>query len=121
MHNKADLSGAAPHVEPRDDGRHLWLSARTGAGLDALRAELREAAGLGEGSEGAFSARARHLEALDRASSSLAEASAQLRHGQGELAAEDLRAVQHALGEITGVVDADMLLGRIFSSFCIGK
>ncbi len=121
LHNKADLSGAPVHAEARDDGRHLWLSARTGAGLEALRAELRAAAGLGEGSEGAFSARARHLEALDRAAAALDVAAAQLGVGQGELAAEELRAAQQALGAITGEVDADMLLGRIFSSFCIGK
>ena len=121
LHNKADLSGAPVHAEHRADGEHLWLSARTGAGLDALRSRLRQAAGLGEGSEGAFSARARHLDALARGARHLAAAAAQLHQGAGELAAEELRQAQQALGEITGHVDADALLGRIFADFCIGK
>jgi tRNA modification GTPase len=121
LHNKCDLSGNAAAAETRPDGRHLWLSAQTGDGLDALRRELREAAGQGEGSDGAFSARARHLDALDRAADWLERAATQLHHGAGELAAEELRQAQDALGEITGRVDADALLGRIFSSFCIGK
>ena len=121
LHNKADLSGAPVHAERHDDGEHLWLSARTGDGLEALRCRLREAAGQGEGSEGAFSARARHLEAMDRAAVLLAQGARQLHHGAGELAAEELRRAQDALGEITGRVDADALLGRIFADFCIGK
>lgn len=121
LHNKADLSGQPVRAEHRPDGDHLWLSARTGAGLDALRARLREAAGLGEGSQGAFSARARHLEALDRGAGHLAAATAQLHQGAGELAAEELRQAQEALGEITGRIDAEALLGRIFADFCIGK
>ncbi|KAA2284031.1 tRNA uridine-5-carboxymethylaminomethyl(34) synthesis GTPase MnmE [Arenimonas fontis] len=121
LHNKCDLSGAPPHAEDRADGRHLWLSARTGAGLELLRMALREAAGLGEGSEGVFSARARHLEALADTAERLEAAAARLAEGAGELAAEELRLAQEALGGITGRVDADALLGRIFSSFCIGK
>ena len=121
LHNKSDLSGHAIVTENRADGRHLWLSAQTGDGLDVLRRELREAAGQGEGSHGTFSARARHLEALDRAAAWLERAATQLHHGAGELAAEELRQAQDALGEITGRVDADALLGRIFGSFCIGK
>ena len=121
LHNNCDLSGRAPRAEQRPDGRHLWLSARTGQGLDALRAELRRAAGQGEGSDGAFSARARHVEALGRAAAWLERAAAQLHHGAGELAAEELRQAQDALGELTGRVDADALLGRIFGDFCIGK
>ncbi len=120
LHNKADLSGAPVHAERRDDGEHLWISARTGAGLDTLRARLRDAAGLGEGSEGAFSARTRHLEALARGARHLGAAAAQLHQGAGELAAEELRQAQDALGTITGRVDADALLGRIFADFCIG-
>jgi tRNA modification GTPase len=121
LHNKCDLSGERPRREIAHDGEHVWLSARTGAGLDLLRAALREAAGLGEGSEGAFSARSRHLDALGRAGRALERAGEQLRAGAGELAAEELRQGQDALGEITGRVDADALLGRIFSDFCIGK
>jgi tRNA modification GTPase len=97
------------------------LSARTGEGLDALRERLREAAGLGEGASGDFSARARHVEALERSAGHLEDAGARLDAGQGELAAEDLRRAQQALGEITGAFEADDLLGRIFAGFCIGK
>ncbi len=121
LHNKADLSGHAATEEARPDGRHLWVSARTGAGLDRLRTALRERAGLDGAGEGSFSARARHLEALDQAAGHLEHAATQLHHGAGELAAEELRLAQAALGSITGVVDADALLGRIFADFCIGK
>ncbi|MFY2764040.1 tRNA uridine-5-carboxymethylaminomethyl(34) synthesis GTPase MnmE [Arenimonas sp. MALMAid1274] len=121
LHGKCELGAHAPGLQVRADGRHVWLSSHTGAGLDALRAELRQAAGLGEGADGAFSARARHVEALARAAAWLERAAAQLHHGAGELAAEELRQAQDALGEITGRVDADGLLGRIFGDFCIGK
>jgi tRNA modification GTPase len=121
LHNKCDLSGAVAQEQTRDDGRHLWLSARTGDGIERLRACLREAAGLGDGSAGSFSARARHLQALARANRHLADASARLAAGDGELAAEELRLGQECLAEITGKLDADALLGRIFADFCIGK
>lgn len=127
LHTHADLTGRIGHDERRADGRHLWLDAVGGGGLDALRAALRaagtgqEACAAGQGSEGAFSARARHVEAIGLAGTHLAHAAAQMRARQGELAAEDLRLAQEALGEITGVVRADELLGRIFGSFCIGK
>lgn len=121
LHSHADLTGRAGAVEVRADGWHGWFSAIHGEGLEAVRSALREHAGLGEGSEGAFSARQRHVEAIARAGSLLDAAAAQLLARQGELAAEDLRLAQDALGEITGRVAADALLGRIFSSFCIGK
>ncbi len=127
LHTHADLTGATGHDEARDDGRHLWLDTPRGGGLDALRAALREATGASEdtsvvdGAAGAFSARARHVEAIACAGVHLADAAAQLRRRQGELAAEDLRLAQEALGEITGRVGSDALLGHIFSSFCIGK
>ncbi|WP_397596500.1 tRNA uridine-5-carboxymethylaminomethyl(34) synthesis GTPase MnmE [Silanimonas sp.] len=123
LHTHADLTGAAGNDEHRDDGRHLWIDTPRGIGLDGLRAALRDAAGANVGAEavGAFSARARHVDAIVRAGTHLAEAAAQLRARQGELAAEDLRLAQDALGEITGRVSSDALLGRIFSSFCIGK
>ena len=97
------------------------MSARTGAGLDRLRDRLRARAGADTAGEGAFSARTRHLEALDRAAGQLAQAGAHLQRGDGELAAEELRLAQDALSAITGRVDADALLGRIFTDFCIGK
>ena len=121
LHNKADASGHPIVEQVRDDGVHLWVSARTGAGLDGLRRRLRAQAGAQPAGEGGFSARTRHLEALDRAAVQLAHAGAHLHRGDGELAAEDLRQAQDALGAITGRVDTEALLGRIFTDFCIGK
>jgi len=121
LHSHADLTDSAGQTKERSDGPHFWFSATTGEGLENVRAALRNAAGLGEGVEGAFSARARHVEAIARAGAHLQQASQQLQARQGELAAEDLRHAQDALGEITGRVSADALLGSIFSSFCIGK
>jgi tRNA modification GTPase len=119
--NKIDLGEAVPHVEQRDHGRWLWASAKTGAGLDALRDVLRQLAGAG-GGEGAFSARRRHVLALQNVEAHL-DRTARLLDGAraGELAAEELRQAQHHLGEITGSYSSDDLLGAIFGSFCIGK
>ena len=89
-------------VRDRGDDVHLWLSAKTGAGLDLLHAELRDLA-TGAGGDGAWTARARHVSALERARTHLgAAASALVERNAGELAAEELREVQRALGEITG-------------------
>lgn len=122
VHNKIDLIGTAARVERRADGVHVMLSAKTGDGLDLLRRALLEQAGLGEGSAGDFSARLRHVDALERCQLQLAAARAHaLDLGQGELAAEDLRQAHEALGEIVGRFRSDDLLGAIFSSFCIGK
>ncbi|HZX79800.1 MAG TPA: GTP-binding protein, partial [Lysobacter sp.] len=101
----------------------LAVSAATGAGLEAVRRRLRELA-LGpeaDATDGAFTARARHVQALLQAHEELQLARAQLAHEQLDLAAEQLRRAHDALGSITGRVDADALLGHIFSSFCIGK
>lgn len=124
VRNKIDLSGADPERrDERGDGvTTIWLSARTGHGIDLLRGHLRESVGLQSTGEGGFSARRRHLQAIDRAAVHLEEAGQQLASsGAGELVAEDLRYCQDALGEITGRVSNDDLLGDIFSSFCIGK
>ena len=119
LHNKCDLGDLPPRTLVREDGEHLWLSARTGAGMTALRDRLRALAG-GEGG-GSFSARACHLEALELALVHLAQAEGELSADNPELAAEQLRQAQGALGQITGHLDAEGLLGRIFSGFCIGK
>ncbi len=122
IHNKLDLTAGNPRVEHRADGAHVFLSAKTGAGLDLLRHALLQHAGLAEGSGGDFSARARHVGALERTRDHLASARLHaLDLAQGELAAEDLRLAHDALGEIVGRFRADDLLGEIFSSFCIGK
>jgi len=119
--NKIDLSGEAARCEENS----VWLSAKTGAGIDGLRARLRELAGWQHDTSGetVFLARERHLDALARARESLAAAAAHANQSDRalDLFAEELRLAGNALGEITGEVTADDLLGRIFSRFCIGK
>ena len=116
-----DLDRGIERQELRDGQWWLWLSAKSGAGLDMLRDRLRQVAGAG-GGEGAFSARRRHVLALRQVARHLDRASAELTGFRaGELAAEELRLAQQALGEITGSYSSDDLLGAIFSSFCIGK
>ncbi|MEQ4574985.1 MAG: tRNA uridine-5-carboxymethylaminomethyl(34) synthesis GTPase MnmE [Gammaproteobacteria bacterium] len=119
IHNKRDLLGV-PATLAEDE---IAVSAATGEGLDALHARLRTLAegDAGESVDGEFTARARHVEAIARAAGHVAAASAELDHERLELAAEELRLAHEALGEITGRMSADELLGRIFSSFCIGK
>ena len=113
--NKTDLKDA-PGAAP------LPVSAVTGAGLDALRERIKRHAGYEQAGEGAWSARARHIDALRRAGDNVARAKQQLESRTSfELAAEELRLAQRALGEITGEVTSDELLGRIFADFCIGK
>ncbi|MFO1417186.1 MAG: tRNA uridine-5-carboxymethylaminomethyl(34) synthesis GTPase MnmE [Methylotetracoccus sp.] len=121
IHNKADLIEEEPRLDQDAHGALIVLSAATGAGLDLLRRHLKECAGYGTATTGIFSARRRHLAALDRATHALNDARSQLSRGSAELAAEELRQVQHALGEITGEFTSEDLLGRIFGSFCIGK
>ena len=123
IRNKADLSGENIALEVSADGHvTISLSARSTAGLDLLREHLKACMGYEQTSESSFSARRRHLEALSHASAALEHGRAQLTLvGAGELLAEDLRQAQHSLGEITGAFSSDDLLGRIFSSFCIGK
>jgi tRNA modification GTPase len=119
--NKIDLVGDPAHSEQRAGAQWLWLSVKTGIGLETLREHLKQLAGSGSG-EGAFSARRRHVLALEQVAEHLARTSDVLNATRsGELAAEELRHAQHALGEITGTYSSDDLLGAIFSSFCIGK
>ena len=119
LHNKADLlPGGAPPPPPGE----LRVSATTGQGMDALHARL-HALVVGEdgAGEGEFSARARHVDALRRTGLRLDEAATALAIEALELCAESLRDAHHSLGEVTGEVGADALLGHVFSSFCIGK
>ena len=115
IHNKIDVTEEAPRVR----GNEIWLSAKTGDGVELLRHKLLESAGWQAAGEGAFMARARHLDALARGAHHLM-AARQLA-SQLELFAEELRLAQAALSEITGAFTADDLLGEIFSKFCIGK
>ncbi len=122
VRNKIDLTGAPPGVRTFEEGEEVALSARTGKGLDVLRELLKARAGYSGIHEGAFMARRRHLDALERADHALRAGQATLRERvAGELLAEDLRQAQNALAEITGEFTSDDLLGAIFSSFCIGK
>ncbi|MDO8417802.1 MAG: tRNA uridine-5-carboxymethylaminomethyl(34) synthesis GTPase MnmE [Agitococcus sp.] len=120
--NKCDLVAQEPQLTMIDGYRHITLSARRSLGLQELRNHLKGLVGYQDAEHSPFIARRRHLEALRRTEEALQQAHEQL-HGLalGELMAEDLRAAQQALGEITGAFSADDLLGKIFSSFCIGK
>ena len=129
--NKIDLLGAEALDPPRAPAAGaataasagpIALSARTGAGVDRLRARLRASAGEQSADVSVLSARRRHLDALGRAGGHLDAADAVRREtGAPELVAEELRWAQTALGEITGEFTNEDLLGEIFRSFCIGK
>ncbi|WP_421255574.1 tRNA uridine-5-carboxymethylaminomethyl(34) synthesis GTPase MnmE [Aeromonas sp. 600282] len=122
IRNKADLTGEdlAPSQE---QGHAVYrISAKTELGLPALREHLKACMGFQGNTEGGFMARRRHLDALERAAERLLVAKEQLEvFMAGELVAEELRLAQESLSEITGEFSSDDLLGRIFSSFCIGK
>lgn len=117
LRNKMDL---APADWAAPAGA-IALSALTGAGIDDLRQALLRHAGLGQGSEGSFSARARHVAALERVLAAGTDAWRQLQAGHGELAAADLLRAQDDLSTLTGRYTPDDLLGEIFGRFCIGK
>jgi tRNA modification GTPase len=118
--NKIDLTSVPAGLRAGESAT-LCVSALTGAGLPELRQRLRNAAGLQPTGEGAMTARGRHLEALRRAGRHLDVAVRQLQDHSAELVAEELTQVQNVLGEITGEVTSDELLGKIFESFCVGK
>lgn len=118
VRNKIDLTDAQPGLNGPNE---CCISALTGAGIDALRHHLKDLMGY-TSSEGLFLARRRHLESLGRTAEAVDDALYGLCEGRSpELVAEDLRLAQLALGEITGEMTSDDLLGEIFSSFCIGK
>jgi tRNA modification GTPase len=129
--NKSDRRRTGAHAlaewvagrkrDPDTDPVELPVSAQTGEGLNALVDRLKHVAGVQDDDSSAFAARGRHLDALSRAKAAFDRALVQLHSRQGELVAEELRLAQDALGEITGAVHSDDLLGRIFGSFCIGK
>jgi len=117
VHNKIDLTGEPPRSAEGCD--EVWLSAKSGAGIDLLKRQLLILAGWQNAGEGAFMARRRHLDALYEAERHLVLAVEVF--GQLELMAEELRLAHQALSAITGEFTADDLLGEIFSRFCIGK
>ncbi len=122
VRNKIDLLGQSPSITQQKDTIEISLSAKTGIGMDLLTKQIKACVGLQTTNEGIFSARRRHIDALEKAHFFLENGLQQLRiHQAGELVAEDLRQAQIALSEITGAFTSDNLLGEIFSSFCIGK
>lgn len=118
IRNKIDLSGHEAGINAQGV---VYLSAKTGAGVAELKQYLKDKVGVHDYSEGNFIARRRHLDALQRAQQALNNAETRTLAYQNELLAEELRLAQQALGEITGEFTADDLLGKIFSTFCVGK
>lgn len=121
VYNKVDkLEGFLP----KNAGKihEIAISALSGTGLDQLKSQLKKVMGFKNTAEGQFSARRRHIQAIALALQALQHGREQLqKHQAGELLAEDLRLAQDRLSEITGEFTPDELLGKIFSSFCIGK
>lgn len=122
IRNKVDLNEEPIIIEDIGGIPVLHLSAKTGRGIDLLREHLKHCVGYTATSEGSFMARRRHLDALEHAREHLITGQEQLEMNlAGELLAEELRITQQHLNEITGEFTSDDLLGKIFSSFCIGK
>ncbi|MDN3715177.1 tRNA uridine-5-carboxymethylaminomethyl(34) synthesis GTPase MnmE [Vibrio breoganii] len=122
IRNKVDQTQETLGICHVNDPTLIRLSAKTGQGIDALRNHLKECMGFSGNTEGGFMARRRHLDALDKAAEHLSIGQQQLEGFMaGEILAEELRITQQYLNEITGEFSSDDLLGRIFSSFCIGK
>ncbi len=119
VHNKIDMTQEAAKNVLETNETHIYLSAKTGEGVDLLKQHLLQIAGYQQNAEGVFMARARHLEALKQVDAHLQQA--QIVMSQSELIAEELRLAQEALSSITGEFTPDDLLGEIFSKFCIGK
>lgn len=122
IRNKIDRSGHETGETIEDGRATIFLSAKTGDGMELLRQHLFKAVGFHPEEEGVFIARRRHLDALGRARQAIVNGYDCLAGlGAGELLAEELRQAQNALGEITGTFTTEDLLDHIFSSFCIGK
>ena len=123
IYNKSDLLAALPTEDVSEENPAIYVSAKHGQGIASLKEHLKKMYGGFEvQATGQFSARRRHLQSLEEASKYLRTGQQQLLEaGAGELLAEDLRQCQNSLGDITGAMTSDDLLGHIFSSFCIGK
>jgi len=119
--NKIDMENRSTEIIESQETK-IYLSAKTGDGIDLLKQHLKNCMGYQQKTEGQFIARRRHLDAIDNAEQHLKIADKNLHQLQaGELLAEELRFAQQALSSITGEFSSDDLLGRIFSDFCIGK
>jgi tRNA modification GTPase len=118
--NKADLLPGSPKM-PSDQA--LLISAKTGVGIDQLKQKILEVVGWDGPQEGTILARRRHLDCIERAAEHIEKSEQFAANGNNslELFAEELSLAQKHLGEITGKVLPDDLLGKIFSQFCIGK
>jgi tRNA modification GTPase len=120
--NKIDLINQPAKVVYSKDGDQIFLSIKTGEGFDLLTDYLKKSVGYDENQEAVFIARQRHVNALSEALIAINNGLIQLQQNQaGEIVAEELRLAQNHLGEITGKISSDDLLGKIFSNFCIGK
>ncbi|MGZ8153135.1 MAG: tRNA uridine-5-carboxymethylaminomethyl(34) synthesis GTPase MnmE, partial [Methylovulum sp.] len=122
IYNKIDLLGLEPEIKQTELGTQIYLSIKTGDGMELLKQHLKQSVSFNEATDNVFIARRRHIEALNKGHEFVDSALNQLRSSQaGELVAEDLRQAQMSLAEITGKFTSDDLLVKIFSSFCIGK
>ncbi|HEY0841173.1 tRNA uridine-5-carboxymethylaminomethyl(34) synthesis GTPase MnmE [Methylotenera sp.] len=119
VHNKIDVTQEPALIEEKDQATHIYISAKTGVGIDLLKNHLLKLAGYQNNAEGVFMARTRHISALTEVAEHLELAASQIK--SAELVAEELRLAQEALSTITGEFSPDDLLGEIFSKFCIGK
>jgi len=119
VHNKIDITNESAQIIDKGGDTHIYLSAKTGEGLDLLKQHLLKLVGYQQNSEGIFMARSRHLEALKLVEQHLDNACLQIK--SAELVAEELRSAQERLSSITGEFTPDDLLSEIFSKFCIGK
>lgn len=121
VNNKIDLCAGVSEPSP-DDRSSVNISALTGQGIERLKHMLKDVAGYQQTDSSQYIARQRHIDAIDRARGHLDQGIDQMKRYQaGEILAEELRLCHNAIGEITGEVGSDDLLGMIFSSFCIGK
>lgn len=119
VHNKIDVTQEPALIAEQNQATHIYISAKTGTGVNLLKNHLLKLAGYQNNAEGVFMARARHLSALTEVHEHLGLAVSQIE--SAELVAEELRLAQEALSSITGEFTPDDLLGEIFSKFCIGK
>ncbi|MFW5443219.1 MAG: tRNA uridine-5-carboxymethylaminomethyl(34) synthesis GTPase MnmE [Methylococcaceae bacterium] len=121
IYNKIDLAGIDPEIIESEHGCQIYLSVKKGMGMELLTNHLKQSVGFNGETDDIFIARRRHIEALTQGHTFVESAQVQLQNQAGELVAEDLRQAQNSLAEITGTFSSDDLLGKIFSSFCIGK
>lgn len=121
VYNKIDLLNIEPEINESEQGTQIYLSVKKDIGMELLTNHLKQSVGFNGETDDVFIARRRHIEALSQGQGFVKNALEQLQNQAGELVAEDLRLAQNSLAEITGAFSADDLLGKIFSSFCIGK